>query len=87
MKLILICFLFLTSLSTRAQHKDEKEILEILDKQTKAWNRGDIDAFMVGYWPNDSLMYIGKSGITYGYQQTLNAYKKNYSDTANIILW
>ena len=36
---------------------------------------------MQGYWQNDSLMFIGKSGITYGWQQTLNNYKKNYPDT------
>ncbi len=53
----------------------------MLDDQTKAWNKGDLDAFMVGYWENDSLMYIGSGGITYGYQQTLNRYKKKYSDT------
>ncbi|MEY4629679.1 MAG: hypothetical protein RLZZ595_2005 [Bacteroidota bacterium] len=34
---------------------------------------------MVGYLESDSLMYIGKSGVTYGYQRTLNNYKKNYN--------
>ena len=67
-----------------AQDKDKEEILSILARQTRDWNRGDIDGFMVGYWNNDSLMFIGKSGITYGYQQTLANYKKNYSDTAQM---
>jgi ketosteroid isomerase-like protein len=35
---------------------------------------------MKGYWQNDSLMFIGKSGVTYGYAQTLANYKKNYPD-------
>lgn len=68
------------SLATYAQ-SDEKIILDILDRQTKAWNNGDIEGFMKGYWENDSLMYMGKSGVTYGYHNTMNRYKKNYSDT------
>jgi hypothetical protein len=75
------CFFFHLSYS---QNTDEKEILGILDKQTQAWNSGNIDNFMVGYWETDSLMYIGKSGVTYGYQNTLNNYKKNYGDTAKM---
>ncbi|MGL6266693.1 MAG: YybH family protein [Chitinophagaceae bacterium] len=66
------------------QSADEKSILGILDKQTQAWNRGDLEAFMKGYWENDSLMYIGQGGVTYGYNATLNSYKKNYGDTARM---
>jgi ketosteroid isomerase-like protein len=85
-KIVSFLFFSLFILSTTAwcQNKDQKKILEILDKQTQAWNRGDIDAFMVGYWNNDSLMFIGQSGVTYGYQNTLNNYKKNYGDAARM---
>jgi hypothetical protein len=58
----------------------ETEIRALLQKQTEAWNRGDIEDFMEGYWKNDSLMFIGKSGITYGWQQTLDNYKRGYPD-------
>ncbi len=37
---------------------------------------------MDGYWKNDSLIFIGKSGLTYGWTSTLNSYKKNYPDTS-----
>ena len=67
--------------SMQAQSEDEKAIVKILSEQDAAWNRGDIEAFMKGYWKNDSLMFIGKSGITYGWQKTLNNYKKGYPDT------
>lgn len=50
--------------------------------QTIAWNSGNIENFMHGYWQNDSLMFIGKSGVTYGWQKTLDNYKKGYPDTA-----
>ena len=62
-----------------SQSKEEKKILSILDNQTKAWNEGDFDRFMIGYLESDSLMYIGKGGVTYGYQATLSNYKKNYA--------
>ncbi len=65
-------------------NKDEKEVLDLLHRQTEAWNKGNIDEFMTGYWKNDSLMFVGKGGVTYGYQNTLNNYKKNYSDAAKM---
>lgn len=68
----------------QAQDRDVQQILSILERQTTAWNNGDIEQFMVGYWENDSLMYIGKSGVTYGYQNTIQTYRKNYSDTAKM---
>ena len=52
--------------------------------KNNAWPgiRGDLNHFMGTYWNNDSLMFIGKSGVTYGWQNTLDNYKKGYPDTA-----
>jgi ketosteroid isomerase-like protein len=75
---ILLAFAFVST----AQSKGEKTIRNLLAEQTAAWNRGDIESFMKGYWENDSLMFIGKSGVTYGWTNTLNNYKKGYPDTA-----
>ena len=80
-KLLFPFFLLVTAL-TFAQSNNELAIREILANQTAAWNRGDIKGFMNGYWENDSLMFIGKSGVTYGWSNTLKNYKKNYPDTA-----
>lgn len=77
---IFICLLVLASMCTFAQSKDELEIRQLLDQQTKAWNRGDLEEFMSGYWKSDSLMFIGKSGVTYGWKNTLENYKKGYPD-------
>ena len=65
--------------SIKAQSPDEKEILQILHDQTREWNKGDLDNFMKGYWNNDSLMFVGSSGVTYGYQNTLSHYKETYN--------
>jgi uncharacterized protein (TIGR02246 family) len=81
MKSTLIALFIVLSVSSFSQTKDETEVRNLLAKQNAAWNRGDVDAFMVGYWENDSLMFIGQSGVTYGYKKTLANYKKNYPDT------
>ena len=67
--------------STTPKDKEEIAIRQLLAKQTEAWNRGDIETFMETYWKSDSLMFIGKSGVTYGWTNTLNNYKKGYPDT------
>lgn len=83
--LLLICICFATGLLYAQVNKDEKEIRDVLAKQTQAWNRGNIDEFMSSsYWQNDSLMFIGQNGVTYGYTNILSNYKKNYSDNAKM---
>ncbi len=79
--LLVISTIFITHYSL-GQSKDEMSIRKILQTQTMAWNDGQIEKFMNGYWQSDSLMFIGKSGITYGWQKTLDNYKKGYPDTA-----
>ena len=84
MRSVFVALLTIISFSVFSQTKDETEVRNVLAKQNAAWNRGDVEAFMVGYWENDSLMFIGKSGVTYGYKNTLENYKKNYPDTATM---
>ena len=67
-----------------AQKQADPAVRQILATQQAAWNRGDINNFMVGYWENDSLLFVGKTGPKYGYTTTLNNYKKNYPDTATM---
>jgi len=55
-----------------------KEIETLMKNQEKAWNNFDIEGFMQYYWNNDSLMFVGKT-VTYGWKQTFENYKKNYS--------
>jgi len=82
-KLLFVFFLLITS-QIYSQSAGELKIREVLETQNAAWNRGDIDNFMKGYWENDSLMFIGKSGVTYGWENTLQNYKKGYPDTASM---
>lgn len=59
---------------------DAAAIRGLLGRQTEAWNKGDLDGFMQTYWKSDSLMFIGKSGVTRGWQPTLDNYKRGYPD-------
>lgn len=82
MRTIFLLLFIVGSTATWAQSKDEQKILQSLEIQKTAWNNGDLGNFMETYWKNDSLMFIGKSGVTYGWQNTLDNYKKGYPDTS-----
>lgn len=82
LKLLLTAVLFVTTFISQAQSKDEQQIRSLLQTQVEAWNRGDLEAFMQTYWKSDSLMFIGKNGIKWGWDETLANYKKGYPDTA-----
>ena len=73
--------IFFSSTISFAQTKDEMAIRTILQTQETNWNQGALESFMEGYWKNDSLLFIGKSGINYGWQKALDNYKKGYPDT------
>lgn len=47
-------------------------------EQQNSWNTGDIEGFMQWYWKNDSLKFVSKNGISYGWQKVLDNYKKGY---------
>ena len=73
-----------TATTTTTYNKNETAIRALLAAQTKAWNEGNLADFMEGYLPSDSLLFVGKSGPTYGFNNTLNNYKKGYPDTASM---
>jgi len=75
MKKIFLLLLFSIFTIFQAQ---EKEILKVMTDQQIAWNNGDLDGFMQGYWKSEEMMFIGKSGPNYGWQKTLDNYKKSY---------
>lgn len=58
---------------------EEQAIRDVLTRQETAWNQGNIDVFMDGYWKSDSLMFVG-TGITQGWNATIARYKKSYPD-------
>jgi ketosteroid isomerase-like protein len=57
-------------------------IQSVLDQQTTAWNRGDVNAFMKGYWQSDQTTFLGAGGMNRGWQAVLERYRRNYPDAS-----
>jgi ketosteroid isomerase-like protein len=72
------CIILTCALNAQKQTKSQNAIRAVLEIQTQAWNAGDLPKFMSTYWQSDSLRFVGKSGLTYGWQKTLDNYQKNY---------
>lgn len=79
MKIIFTTVVLLFAVVTiTAQKRDEAAIRKVMDDQAAAWNRGDLEAFMFGYWRSDKLAFVSGDSVTRGWQQTLDNYKKTY---------
>ncbi|RIJ50878.1 nuclear transport factor 2 family protein [Maribellus luteus] len=64
----------------RLSEKDETNIRKLIQQQVDAWNEGNLEKFMETYWKSDRLSFVGSRGPTYGWQATLDNYKKGYPD-------
>ena len=77
--------LFISSLNIFSQNKisvkDSLSIMKVMSFQQDAWNQGDIDSFMQGYLKSDELVFSGKSGPVYGWENTKNRYYSSYPNT------
>ncbi|HSU50145.1 MAG TPA: DUF4440 domain-containing protein [Segetibacter sp.] len=69
---------------SEGQKSDEQAIRRVIEKQSEGWNKGNIEEYMKGYWESDSLIFVGKSGVTYGYKNTLDHYRKAYPDKSSM---
>lgn len=50
----------------------------VLDAQVEAWNRGDLEGFMAGYWRSSDLVFCSGATVTKGWDETLARYRKRY---------
>jgi ketosteroid isomerase-like protein len=65
------------SQSDAQKKKITNDIVAVMNTQSAAWNRGDIEGFMQGYWNSDKLVFVS-SRVTRGWQPTLDNYKRTY---------
>lgn len=59
-------------------------IRSVLDAQQTAWNSGDINGFMEGYWRSPELRFASGGSVTKGWQATSDRYHARYSDRAKM---
>ncbi len=83
-KLVLVfAFSLLLLLPVNAQKKAdnsqaEPAIRAVLDAQTEAWNKGNLEGFMKGYWRSPKLTFYSAGNKRAGYDAVLERYRKTY---------
>lgn len=83
---LLLSMVFVSCIPSRhiQPQRDQEAIRMVMRHQEIAWNNGDIEGFMQGYWKSDQLRFVGRSGLKYGWENTLQGYKKGYPDKATM---
>src|SRR3954453_14772012 len=64
--------------ASAAAPEDEKAIKGVLDAQVVAWNKGDLDGFMIGYWNDEELSFVSNGVERKGWKTTRDRYEKRY---------
>ncbi len=62
----------------------EAEIKQVMLMQEEAWNRGDLDSFMVHYWNSPKLRFVSKTKVRMGWQNVYNNYHENYAEKGDM---
>lgn len=91
MKILLLLPLFILTFGAvvaaqqkRNETKIGAAIRQVMDAQAAAWNAGDIEGYMDGYWKSERLVFVSGDNVTKGWQPTLDRYKKNYDSRAKM---
>lgn len=84
MKFLSLSIVILLLSCTNPQNNPKQEIIQIMNNQQEAWNLGSLEDFMLPYWKNDSLAFIGSTGINFGWKTTLENYKKSYPNKSKM---
>ncbi len=63
-----------------AREDPDEAARALLEMQAEAWNRGDLDGFMTGYWNSPELTFAGAQGITRGWATVHERFARSYPD-------
>lgn len=78
--LALLPALLLAACAALPPADDAANIKSLLAQQSAAWNRGDIDGFMQGYWNDEALRFASGDSVTYGWAAANQRYHEHYPD-------
>ncbi len=76
-----LLLLFISAACTTSQTQGADPVTEVKavwGAQLDAWNRGDLDGFMTGYWKSPDVVFFSNGAETRGWQQTLDRYRAAY---------
>ena len=82
--LIIMLTIFINGIYCQLGIDDKEQIKSVLIKQQDAWNRGDIEGYMQGYWKSDSLLFTSGGNFQRGWKATYEKYKKSYDTKAKM---
>ncbi len=87
--LVLVTSCLFTACSQQSKTKFDAKveaaaIRSVINAAQIAWNNGDIDAFMAGFWKSDSLQFISARGISHGWQATRGNYIKGFPERSSM---
>jgi len=68
----------------KKQAEEIKAITQVLAQQADAWNKGDLEGYMKGYWKSKKLSFSSGGKTTKGWQATLDGYRRRYNPPAGM---
>ena len=60
------------------EEKPEAAVREVLDRQVVDWNKGDLDAFLLGYWNDPGVVFQSGGDQHRGFEAMRDRYRKRY---------
>ncbi len=57
-----------------------ESVRKLLEMQSNAWNRGDLDEFLTGYLPSNETSFVSSGGEVRGIEALRDRYQKKYGD-------
>lgn len=73
----LLAFVLFTGLASA--QSDSSAIVRVLEDQVRAWNEGDVEGYMEGYWRSEETTFVSGGAVLRGFDRVLARYKKNYA--------
>lgn len=77
-RIMALLVLLLVSIASAQNANPNDALQQMLDAQTAAWNRGDLEGFMNGYWKSPELTFFSGDTIYKGWEATLERYRRSY---------
>ena len=75
---LILLFTFNAAFAQNSADAGKSAIRALLASQVDAWNRGDLEGFMAGYWKSKDLSFFSGNNKTAGWEATLERYRKKY---------
>ena len=67
-------------LGRAADEPEAAAVRRLLDMQVEAWNRKDLDAFLVGYWNSPDVVFQSGADRSDGFEALRARYRKRYQE-------